>query len=248
MGYIKASHGYRSGGQNFRGANTPESFAPFKPEVVTEYEVGTKTELLDHTLRLNLAVYLDNYSNIQRSVSVPTAAGAPTTVVANAASARIQGFEFEGEWRPVSQLTLNLATGYTDAYYRKFVDAVLGDLTSLPFDVPRWTATGGARYVQPLSLGDVSIQADYRWQSSVNLVPQTLTPTAFVQHSYGLINSRLNLHIDSIDTDVALYGKNLANKVYYSGGEDLQTSLGFGFLVTGQPRVYGIDVTAHFGH
>jgi iron complex outermembrane receptor protein len=247
MGYAKESHGYRSGGENFRGANTPESFRPFQPELVTEYEVGAKTELFDRTLRLNADVYYDNYSDIQRSISIPTAAGVPTTLVGNAASAKIKGLELESEWHPIKQLWLSLGGGYTDAFYVKFVDPVLGDLTNLPFSFPKWTAVATARWVQPLALGDLSVQADYHWQSAFNLVPQDLNPAAFTQGAYGLLNGRVSLHVDSVDTDIAIYGKNLTNKEYFVGGESLEASIGLGFLVTGQPRIVGIDLIKHFG-
>jgi iron complex outermembrane receptor protein len=247
MGYAKVSHGYRSGGENFRGANTPESFRPFQPEFVTEYEIGAKNEFFDHTVRVNADVFYDNYSDIQRSISIPTAAGVPTTIVGNAASAKIKGLELETEWHPVSRLTLSIGGGYTDAYYVKFIDPVLGNLTSLPFAVPKWTAIGSARYVQPVSVGDLSVQADYHWQSAVNLVPQDLDPAAFTQAAYGLLNGRINLHVNGIDTDIAIYGKNLANKQYFVSGESLEASIGFGVLVTGQPRIFGIDVIKHFG-
>jgi iron complex outermembrane receptor protein len=247
MGYAKVSHGYRSGGENFRGANTPESFSPFKPEYVTEYEAGAKTELFDRTLRLNADVFYDNYTDIQRSISIPTAAGVPTTVVGNAASAKIKGLELESEWHPLSRLTLSVGGGFTDAYYVSFIDPVLGNLTNLPFSVPKWTAIGSARYVQPVELGDLSVQADYHWQSAVNLTPQDLDPAAYTQPAYGLLNGRVSLHVNSINTDIAIYGKNLTNKEYFVAGESLEASIGFGVLVTGQPRIFGIDVITHFG-
>jgi iron complex outermembrane recepter protein len=194
--------------ENFRGANTPESFTPFKPEYVTEYEVGAKTELFDRTLRLNADVFYDNYTDIQRSIS---------------------------------------GGGYTDAYYVSFIDPVLGNLTNLPFSVPKWTGIASARYVQPVELGDLSVQADYHWQSAVNLAPQDLDPAAYTQSAYGLLNGRVNLHVNSINTDIAIFGKNLTNKEYFVAGESLEASIGFGVLVTGQPRIFGVDVIKHFG-
>jgi iron complex outermembrane recepter protein len=62
-----------------------------------------------------------------------------------------------------------------------------------------------------------------------------------------LLNSRINLHVNAIDTDVAIYGRNLADRRYFVGGLSLEASIGYGVLVTGQPRVFGIDVIKHFG-
>jgi iron complex outermembrane recepter protein len=247
MGYLKVSHGYRSGGENFRGANTPESFTPFKPEYVTEYELGEKAELFDRTFRVNTAVFFDNYSDIQKSISIPTEAGEPTTVVGNAASAKVKGVELETEWHPTGQVTLSLGGGYTDAYYVKFIDPVLGNLTNLPFATPHFTAIASARYVEPVALGNVSYQADYHWQSAVNLVPQDLDPAAYTQKAYGLLDGRIQLHWDRFDADVAIFGKNLTDKRYFVNGISLEASLGFGDLVTGQPRIYGVDFIKHFG-
>jgi iron complex outermembrane receptor protein len=81
----------------------------------------------------------------------------------------------------------------------------------------------------------------------VNLVPQDLDPPAYTQAAYGLLNGRINLHVSGIDTDVAIYGRNLADKRYFVGGVSLEAALGYGVLVTGQPRVFGIDVIKHFG-
>jgi iron complex outermembrane recepter protein len=248
FGYAKVARSYRSGGENFRGANTPESFAPFNPEYVTEYELGAKTEFLQRRLRLNAAIYNDNYSDIQRSISIPTAAGVPTTRISNAASAKIRGVELEGQWQAIERLTFSLAGGYTDAYYTKFTDPLLGDLSQLPFAFPHWTANAGARYQLHVPGGTLALQTDYRWQSAQVLVPQNLNPAAFTQPGYGLLDARATWHFERYDTDIAVYGKNLADKVYATSGASLEASVGFGVLVIGQPRVVGAQITKHFGN
>ncbi|MDB5687323.1 MAG: hypothetical protein JWR77_1912, partial [Rhizorhabdus sp.] len=70
--YAKVARGYRTGGINKLGANSIETFGSFDPETVTEYEAGLKTQAFDNMLRFNLAVFYDDYKNIQRSVTVPT--------------------------------------------------------------------------------------------------------------------------------------------------------------------------------
>ena len=49
--YAKYSSGFRGGGANDRSSN----FGAFGPEVVKAYEIGAKTDFLDHKVRLNLA-------------------------------------------------------------------------------------------------------------------------------------------------------------------------------------------------
>src|SRR5690606_27015596 len=69
MLYAKVSRGFRGGGQNLRGTSAA-SFQPFAPEIATEYEVGVKSELLERRVRLNAALWWDDYTNIQRSIVV----------------------------------------------------------------------------------------------------------------------------------------------------------------------------------
>ncbi len=59
--YAKWSTGYRSGGANSRSL----TYAPFAPESVSVWELGTKSEWLDRRARLNLAVYTGSYAAFQ---------------------------------------------------------------------------------------------------------------------------------------------------------------------------------------
>ncbi len=52
--YAKYSTGYRAGGANSRS----QTFSPFGPETVRAYEVGAKTDLLNHHVRFNIAAYM----------------------------------------------------------------------------------------------------------------------------------------------------------------------------------------------
>src|SRR5690606_2128919 len=102
--YFKTATGFRSGGQNLRGGDAFNrdsaaqiaSFRDFAPEEVTEYEIGFKADWLDSRLRTNIAVFYDEYEDIQRT-TIFLADGAPTpvSVVSNAAAGTIQGIEAE---------------------------------------------------------------------------------------------------------------------------------------------------------
>ena len=62
---IKAYVGYSTG---FKGSiyNTTDIFAPaVKPETIKDLEGGIKSELFDHRLRLNAAVYHYDYEHLQ---------------------------------------------------------------------------------------------------------------------------------------------------------------------------------------
>ena len=96
MVYAKAGRGYRSGGENLRANGDPATFAPFKPEINDEQEIGIKSEFLDHKVRLNIAAYHNIISNAQRSLllSVPGSTNL-LTVLYNAEKQETLGLEAE---------------------------------------------------------------------------------------------------------------------------------------------------------
>ncbi|MEJ0027237.1 MAG: TonB-dependent receptor [Rhizomicrobium sp.] len=101
--YASYSRGYKSGGFNPPNI-VPES--PYAPEYVDAYEIGTKNELLDHTLILNLTGFFYNYKGYQF-----TQAAGFGTVTSNV-DAHIFGTEFESKWSPVTDLLFNAQIGY----------------------------------------------------------------------------------------------------------------------------------------
>src|SRR3546814_1687360 len=68
MVYANYSQGYKAGGFNSRGT-TPENIGPYGPEHVNAFEVGAKTDLFYRLLRFNVAGFVNNYRNLQGSVT-----------------------------------------------------------------------------------------------------------------------------------------------------------------------------------
>ena len=117
MVYGSWSKGYKTGGWTTRLSN-PLPYAPdFGVEKATTYEIGVKSELLDHKLQLNAAAFTTAYHGIQLNFQQGV-----SPVVQNAGNARIKGFELEGVAAPIRGFTLTGSLGYLDAYYTN-VDA-----------------------------------------------------------------------------------------------------------------------------
>ena len=110
------SRGFRSGGFNGRG-NFPATAGPFNEEKADNYEVGIKADLFDKRLRLNLAAFWTEFSDLQRTIIRPAAGGSggQETVTENAASARSRGIELEMTAIPTDGLTINGSIGYLDS-------------------------------------------------------------------------------------------------------------------------------------
>jgi iron complex outermembrane receptor protein len=243
--YAKVATGYRSGGQNGGGALEAETFATVQPESNLEYEVGFKSELFDHRVRLNVDGYHDKYTNLQITTSQLLADGTVGSIITNAATAEIEGMEAETDLIVLPGLTVHAGMAFTDAHYIRFVDFT-GDRTHEPFSVPRWTANLSGKYVRPMSLGDLLFELDYDWKSTNVLDGKAVLQSQVTQPAYGLLNGRINLHVNALDLDVAAFGKNITNKKY--GAQSLtEESLGINLIVEGAPAIFGVEVVKRFG-
>lgn len=243
--YGRISTGFRSGGQQRSGASVA-AFAPFRPETLTEYEIGVKSTFLDRRIRLNVAAYYDDYKDVQRSASTLVPGGAVALIYSNAAKAKLKGFEAELQVRPVTGLQLQGAVGYLNARYTAFNDALIGNRTDEPWPAPDWNYSVGASYSAPTSFGDVSFNLTYAGQSSVVLRPEAVNRAQLFQKGYGLLSGRLSAKIDAIDAEIAIFGRNLTKTRYDTAAVSLE-SLGFNMLLAGEPRTFGVQLTKKFG-
>ena len=245
--YAKTSRGFKGGGQNIRGAGTVESFAPFRPETVTDYEVGVKSDLMDRRLRINAAAFHSDYKDVQRTARILSATGTVVSLLTNAAKAKINGAEVEVTARPIPPLTLNFAAGITDAKYKEFFDAALGDRTNEPFALPKKTYSISGAYVIPMGTGNLRLAADYNWRSKVAFAPVAIFRDTVTQKAYGLLNGRVSYNVEDMGLEVAAFVKNVTAKKYYVATGTFDNSLGYDIMFVGPPRTYGVQVIKKFG-
>jgi iron complex outermembrane recepter protein len=110
--YFTYSTGFRPGGVNrVYNASLNAVYPPYKTDTLVNWEIGWKTEWLDRRLRWNAAAFLENWDNFQFLFLGPNS----VTVVQNAASAQIKGFESDLEWAPTSSLLLSSGLTYLHA-------------------------------------------------------------------------------------------------------------------------------------
>lgn len=128
MVYANYSQGYKAGGYNSRGT-IPENIGPYDPERVNAFEVGAKTDLFDRLLRLNVAGFVNNYRDLQQSVTKMGAVRAEN-ITTNVAAAKIYGFEIESVLRPAEGFTVGANLAYLHARYTDFCADTNGVFTN----------------------------------------------------------------------------------------------------------------------
>jgi iron complex outermembrane receptor protein len=115
MLYASYSKGYKTGSWTTRLSSphpTYDKTLHFNPEFARSEELGYKSELIDHRLRLNLAGFHTKYENIQLN----SQQGISPTIV-NAGDATIYGFEAEAQAVLPAGFSFTASAGYTHAKY-----------------------------------------------------------------------------------------------------------------------------------
>ncbi|WP_267392902.1 MULTISPECIES: TonB-dependent receptor [unclassified Sphingomonas] len=127
--YATYAKSFKSGGINLSGlplnstsTGVDLSTQTVKPETVDHFEIGLKTQFLDRRLTVNAAAYWTEVGDYQATVN-NNAINVIRGYLANADKVRSRGFEFDATLRPSKRFNVYSSGSYTDATYRKFVNA-----------------------------------------------------------------------------------------------------------------------------
>ncbi len=238
--YGAYKEGFKSGG--FAAAtNTGPAFASplnamYLPESAQGFEGGVKALLFDGALRLNLAAYDYDYTNLQVN-SLDNSSGVPVIRVNNAGAATVKGLEADFTLRlpQVRGLTIRGAANYNDAKYTDFlatcyIGQTVADGCNLLLNpstgrytgqqlagerlvnAPEWTGSLGAAYSGPTAIGGVDwgMNIDTLFKSEYNPHPE-LHPGA-VQNDVAFLNAGVRVFSADRTWEVALIGRNLTEE------------------------------------
>jgi iron complex outermembrane receptor protein len=248
MGYALWSRGYRGGGFNGRPASLGSATTPYDPETLDNYELGFKSQFLDNRVRLNGAVYLMKYKDMQQDLDVPapgTSTGRESRTI-NASNADLKGAEIDLTARVTDAFTLNANVGYLDAKYKDFVGDIFS--TGKPVDAtflnirraPKWTWNLGANYDAEIGKGTLMLSAQLHFIGAHEMTflnnPDLRNPGQY------LLDASISYKINK--TMISVFGKNLAGADGWTIGYDVQKVWSYG--IARQPRSWGIAVTQNF--
>lgn len=195
MAYVNFGTSFRPGISvtgDFSVARSPleNSFLILPPETSKSYEAGVKLDLLDRRLRLNLAVYQQDFKNYPyRSASgvyfvqydaARDASGAvtvtPSTRLFNFVSpvpVRVRGFEAELTYRPDNHFSLSANVAYADGKIRNGLVACndlnkdgIPDIVTAAPTVAELQAAYGADNLAACNVSERSANAP-RWSGNI---------------------------------------------------------------------------------
>lgn len=256
--YAKYASGYRAGGASSRSI----SYRSFGPETVDSYEIGAKSEFLDHRVRLNLAGYIMDRHGSQVDFSNVAPLGNGTTrntleTINAPGTTKIRGVEADLTVNPVEGLTLNTSYAYT---YTK-IPPVLNPFTGVQQNVyivytPRNAASGAIDYQLPFVGANLRFHLDGNYAQAT----QTFDQYATKNDRSFIVNGRIALaDIELSDgrlLTVSAWGRNLFDEAHVyrrdpsnslgalttNGASSINNILGdYGNF--NAPRTYGLEAS-----
>ncbi|MGE4431163.1 MAG: TonB-dependent receptor [Sphingobium sp.] len=243
MGYVSFNTGFKSGGFNLMAPTTPA----FLPEKLTAYEVGIKSELFDRSVRLNMAGFYYDYSNIQVFQVINN-----VSTVSNAAKAEVYGLDVDLDARLADGLRLSGGLALLHAQYKRYENAQIaevnpaggmiisnGDVSGnrLPMS-QKFSGNVALDYETSLRDADLHLNVTASYQGDFYFEPDNFQR----QDAYVMLNSSARIDLPGKAISVALWGKNLLNeKVQTFGSTNAFSATA---MFDSAPRTYG--VTLHF--
>jgi iron complex outermembrane receptor protein len=272
MTYVSYARGNLPGGLNGGGTQAAAS-TPFKPQNADAYELGVKSTLLDGRMQLNIALFDNNYEDLQlnqnRFVPLPNGAGSVLqSVVSNAASSYARGVEFDTAFALSSHWQASLGYTYLEHEIDKYVIPPGGQVNidftgaSTP-RTPKHSASASLTYENEIGPGQLSLTASGSYTSAYTNewtglpagspypgrpgVPAGVTTTQVLwlieTPGYTLWNLNGSYSIGS--WQVGGYVRNIFNKEYVAaaGGPSPTT---FPSTVPGEPRTFEVSLRYSF--
>lgn len=260
--YASFTHGFKSGGFNLDTTAAIGGTDPrFASEEVDAYEIGFKGKFLDSAVTLNVAAFIEDFTNFQ----VLEFTGAQFQTF-NVPKAQSKGVEIESVIRPSNNLTINAGVTLIDASYPDDcatttdplrVQNLCGfELTNAPPIVGVMGATYRDDIGDNLEFflnGQVRLESDRRTSTQGQDVPTTqaqLGNTALVPFDVQDGNAKINLRagIGSQDESwgIEIWATNLTNEI--TRGVTFNTTLRSGSrsAYPQEPRMYGVTLRGKF--
>lgn len=247
MAYISYSRGFKSGGFSVADTTADPANYPFNSEFVDAYEIGLKGDLVEGRLRMNLALFWNDFTDLQVSIQGTNASGGLINIVRNAAASRAKGVELEMLWSVTPEFTITANAAYLDSQYRsypnaaptnaqQFAGATSQDLSGRPtIYSPEWSGNVVGTYTHELSESTV-VTAEVTGIFSSSYHTYSAIDDQAIQDSYARLDARLSVDFEDIGLGLDVIGRNLTDETVLNFTGYQPTSMGSLFQGQEPPR------------
>jgi len=239
--YATVGKGFRAGGFNGFAGNVLATVTSFLPENLWAYEVGAKFDLLDRRVRLNIAAFRNDFTDLQTQTLINGA----NIVTGNGTDYQVNGLEAELTVTPFAGMQLFGSMGLQDQKFT-FIDpaSTLFNVVPRPGQTsasPNATASGGFSYETPITGGLLlRFGADFVYRSSsfANVENRPLTRNSSVQRLNGFIG----IATQDDRWTLNLQGRNITDADDWVNGFDLVGFLGAASRQALDPRTITLEL------
>lgn len=269
--YFTIANGFLSGGVSDTVSVVTSLIENYKPEEVWNYEIGFKMEAWDNKLRLNSALFYNDYTNRQlTTVRINPDTGRIAGALINAKSSWIAGVEFEALVLPVENLQITANVTFNDSDIEKYEDerifaAVpgapippgcvnipvgLSTVNSCPVDrsnedLPRLPDSIyflAVQYTFQTDMGDVVPMVSWSYRTNLdNCFDVSSCQSGVYKVNQEDVTARLTWTSPEMAWRVTAYGNNLTDDRYVTGGTPLVDVTETAGTIYNLPRTYGIE-------
>jgi len=240
MLYAYFARGFKSGGFTGRIV-VAEDIGPYDPEQLDTIEGGMKAEFFDKRLRTNLAVFYNDYTDMQVVQNITFPSGANSATITNAGAATTWGAELELTAVLLEGLEFNLSAAYLNAEYDEYdtrIADAMGNLIDVSFagnplvNAPEWSTSESLRYTRPVGPGDLTLFVQHTYTSS-KFSNFTALPEEEVD-SLNLVHGTLTWTPSNGRWSIGMFARNLLNEDYF--GQKAVFAPSFAIANIGPPR------------
>lgn len=245
MTYISYSEGFKSGGFNARNVKPGPRVREFAPEFAETFEIGFKTDLFDHKLRLNGAIFTTDYTDLQFIIREDF-----SPITFNAGAATIEGFELEWTWVPTPNIHIVGGLGYIDGDYDELSPELIANggvaINNAMPHTPDWSANLGAAYSFDLGdMGTLTPRIDWSYRSKVYFNGENTEEIA--QNSFSVVNAAVSWMSADEVWEVIGAVSNLNDELYrVAGNSSLTASASYAESTYAREREYSLSVKFHY--
>ena len=245
MLYASASEGFKSGSYDGREVgNALYNLQPIAPETVYTYEVGAKTEWFERRMRANVAVFFNDFEDLQ-GTGTDQVTGALTRF--SVGDVETKGAELELVAEPVANLMLTANLGLLDTRFTKINFDQVADCgpvgtgtqpLKLKF-APELSSFVGANYRIPLSAGAITLGGD--WTRKSSFYHSSCNPLPTKEDGFDLFNAQVGYETADGRWTVAAQMRNVTDEDY-AAGQFFIPGLGFDAVYFNPPRTWALTV------
>ncbi len=266
--FIRYAEAFKPGGFS-RGSSSflVNTKGQYEAEEADSIEIGGHLRFAEGRGSANLTLFTTDYTNRQvNSQFDDPVTGATNFIFINAADSTIEGLEATASYIATNGLRMNLGVSYAKGKFDKFENAAcfrgevqLGlcpngvmDLSDTDFDgQPDWNVVGGVGYEFGISDGlRMDVSADFSVYDDYDRTRTFSSQTPYDyrgQDGYTLINARLAIFPENRSWEVALWGRNLLDELYWQTQPGEVGIFGTAIANISRPLTYGATIRYNFG-